>query len=69
VKLLWLAFAALLGRVVLADLARRSAVDIQIRTRRRHLHVARDGEVGVMRTPLHYRVRPRALRVIVPKGA
>lgn len=66
-KLLWLAFLALLGRVDPVDLARRSAQQIQIRTWRRHLHVARDGEVGLMRTPLHYRVRPGALRVLVPK--
>ena len=31
------------------------------------LPVATDGEVNVMTTPLHYRVRPGALKVIVPK--
>jgi diacylglycerol kinase family enzyme len=64
---LWLALGALLGWVDPADLARRSAKEVQIRTRRRHLHVARDGEVCVMPTPLYYRIRPRALRVLVPK--
>jgi diacylglycerol kinase family enzyme len=29
--------------------------------------VATDGEVTVMTTPLHFRVRPGALKVIVPK--
>jgi YegS/Rv2252/BmrU family lipid kinase len=33
---------------------------------RHHLRVALDGEVVSMRAPLHYRVRPLALRVIVP---
>ena len=33
---------------------------------RRSLRVALDGEVVVMTAPLHYRVRPMALRVIVP---
>lgn len=32
----------------------------------RRLRVATDGEVNVMRTPLHYRIRPGALRVMVP---
>jgi diacylglycerol kinase family enzyme len=40
---------------------------IWIETRRRRLHVATDGEVTIMTTPLHYRVRPRALRVLVPR--
>jgi diacylglycerol kinase family enzyme len=30
------------------------------------LPVATDGEVTVMHTPLEYRIRPRALRVIGP---
>ena len=40
---------------------------IWIETRRSRLHVATDGEVTIMSTPLHYRVRPGALRVVVPK--
>ena len=42
--------------------------ELWIETRRRRLRVATDGEVTVMQTPLHYRVRPRALSVIVPGG-
>jgi diacylglycerol kinase family enzyme len=34
--------------------------------RRRPLHVALDGEVRKMAAPLHYRVRAKALRVVVP---
>lgn len=39
--------------------------EIWIETRRHRLRVATDGEVTVMKTPLHYRVRPGALRVLV----
>jgi len=31
------------------------------------INVSTDGEVSIMNTPLHYRIRPHALRVIVPK--
>lgn len=41
--------------------------EIWIETRRPRLRVATDGEVTIMETPLHYRVRPGALRVLVPK--
>lgn len=41
---------------------------ITIQTRRRKLHVAFDGEVREMSTPLHYRTLPKALKVIVPAG-
>jgi diacylglycerol kinase family enzyme len=29
--------------------------------------VALDGEVRIMKTPLHYQIRPGALRVVVPQ--
>lgn len=38
----------------------------EISSRRRHLLVACDGEVEVMRAPLRYAIRPRALRVFAP---
>lgn len=43
--------------------------EVFIETRRRHkrLRVATDGEVTIMTSPLHYRVRPGALRVLVPR--
>lgn len=44
--------------------------EIWIETRRpKRLRVATDGEVTVMTTPLHYRVRPGALRVLVPENS
>jgi diacylglycerol kinase family enzyme len=42
------------------------ASEMEIATHHRHLRVATDGEVNVMKTPLRYRVRPGALTVIVP---
>jgi YegS/Rv2252/BmrU family lipid kinase len=41
--------------------------EIWIETRHARLRVATDGEVMVMRTPLHYRARPGVLRVLVPQ--
>jgi diacylglycerol kinase family enzyme len=42
------------------------ASDVWVEPRRRALRIALDGEVFYLRGPLHYRVRPAALRVIVP---
>jgi diacylglycerol kinase family enzyme len=42
--------------------------EVFVETRRRRLRVATDGEVTVMHTPLHYRVLPGALRVLVPRA-
>lgn len=47
------------------DIVRAAEMDIE--TRRKHLRVATDGEVTVMRPPLRYRVRPGALQVVVPR--
>ncbi|HEV2915808.1 MAG TPA: diacylglycerol kinase family protein [Pyrinomonadaceae bacterium] len=41
--------------------------EVWIETRRRRLRVATDGEVTIMTTPLHYRVLPGALSVLVPR--
>jgi YegS/Rv2252/BmrU family lipid kinase len=40
--------------------------EVAVETRRRRLQVALDGEVVTLESPLHYRVRPTALRVHVP---
>ena len=40
--------------------------EVTIGAWRRHLPVALDGEIALLRTPLRYRVRPGALRVCVP---
>jgi diacylglycerol kinase family enzyme len=39
-----------------------------IHSRHHGLKISLDGEVIVLRPPLHYRTRPRALRVMVPAG-
>lgn len=41
---------------------------VSIHTRRTRMHVAFDGEVAVVETPLRYKILPMALRVIVPKA-
>jgi len=43
--------------------------ELWIRKRHRRARVALDGEVTVMNPPLHYRIRPLALRVLVPAPA
>jgi len=40
--------------------------EIWIGTKHKRLRVALDGEVAIMEPPLHYRVRPGALRVLAP---
>jgi diacylglycerol kinase family enzyme len=60
---------ALLGRVRQdRDFAAMTAAEIKVESPLSMLAVALDGEVALMRTPLHYRARPGALRVIVPAG-
>ncbi len=69
--LLVLAIRALLGRLEAErDFTRVSleSVEISVR-RRRRVRVALDGESLVFRPPLRYRIRPCALRVIVPDPA
>jgi diacylglycerol kinase family enzyme len=67
--LLRLAIRALFHRLDQAqDFDSLRATHVTVQTPQRLLHVATDGEVIVMRTPLEYRIRPGALRVIVPAG-
>ena len=65
--LLRLAFSALFHRLRQAsdfDIVRCENATVE--TRRRRLMVATDGEVVAMQTPLRYRIRPGALRVMAP---
>jgi len=69
-SLLRLAARALVWRLSEADgVEIFRAEDIFIEGDDQRLHVAMDGEVVPLRTPLHYRVRRRALRVARPKQA
>lgn len=64
-----LALRALLGRLRdEKDFLALLTDEAKIKTRHRRLRVAFDGEIDVVEVPLHYRVRPGALRVIVPTG-
>jgi YegS/Rv2252/BmrU family lipid kinase len=62
-----LLFHTLFGRLrQWKDFEEVNTKSITIQTRRKKLHVALDGEVLSMATPLKYRVLPKALNVIVP---
>ncbi len=68
-RLLLLALRALFGRLRAAeDFDSLCAREVWIETRRARLRVATDGEINIMQTPLHYRVRPGALSVLVPQA-
>jgi diacylglycerol kinase family enzyme len=58
------AFLGMVRRSADFDFVR--AKEIKIETRRKATHVSTDGEVSLMVPPLLYRIRPLALRVIVP---
>jgi diacylglycerol kinase family enzyme len=67
-KLIHLSLLALLGRLRQAqDFDSFVVVEAWIETRRRWVKVSLDGEVARLETPLHYRTRSAALRVIVPE--
>jgi diacylglycerol kinase family enzyme len=51
------------------DFDTASASSFQVETHYERLHVANDGELCHMRSPLHYRVIPAALSVVVPRPA
>lgn len=58
---------AVLGRLQHgADFDFVSTEEMKIETRKKRVHVSTDGEVSTFIPPLLYRIRPLALRVIVP---
>lgn len=62
-----LAFRALIGRLrVDSDFLEVCTSEIWIDTKHRRVRVALDGEVTILTPPLHYRVLPQSLRVMVP---
>ncbi len=69
-KLITLALRAVIGGLRNdKDFLELHSDEVKIATRHKRLRVAFDGEIEVMKPPLEYRVRARALRVIVPKDA
>lgn len=49
------------------DFEEVSVEEITFETRRKQILVAFDGEVETLAAPLHYKIHPKALRVIVPQ--
>jgi diacylglycerol kinase family enzyme len=67
IGLVRLAIRALLGRLRdEKDFLAMSAQEVTVATKSTRARVAIDGEVGVERTPLQYRIRTRSLTVVVP---
>jgi diacylglycerol kinase family enzyme len=63
----WMVWRMSFGRINEArDLDRFDLTDAEVSARAIQISVALDGEVSFMHTPLHYRSRAQALRVIVP---
>ena len=61
-------FKTLLGRMQdLPELEKRWTRQVKIDARHGHVKLAMDGEVVTLETPLHFRIRRHALRVIRPK--
>jgi diacylglycerol kinase family enzyme len=67
--LLWLACRSILGSLDQRDLRIVKGRTAEISARRHWLLVAADGEIKPMRSPLQYRIRPGALRVLAPAPA
>jgi diacylglycerol kinase family enzyme len=65
--LIQLALRALVGGLRQErDFLALTANDIWVGTKRKGVQVALDGEVTIMEPPLHFRIRPGALRVLAP---
>src|SRR6266851_1986473 len=64
----WLLLRAAFGRLDQArDFEQHRLESVTIHSRHRRLTIALDGEILRLRTPLRYRIRPGALRVLVPQ--
>ena len=61
-----IALSTLVGRATDQELNAFEVNEIWVQPGTPRVNVSTDGEVSVMDAPLHYRVRPQALRVIVP---
>jgi diacylglycerol kinase family enzyme len=62
-----LAFHALINRLHQADeFIFHPLNELWIESRKKRVHVALDGEVLTLESPLHYKIKPRCLKVIVP---
>jgi diacylglycerol kinase family enzyme len=68
VRLLGVVARAFLGRMPASGLTCAWGAEVVVDVPRRHVWVAMDGEVRRVRTPLVYRLQPRALQVLAPPG-
>jgi diacylglycerol kinase family enzyme len=69
-RLLMLALRALFGKLhQTTDFEAITVESLTVESRHRRLHVATDGEVNLLDTPLEYEIRARALKVLVPAPA
>jgi YegS/Rv2252/BmrU family lipid kinase len=67
--LLWLGIRSLFGIGSHArDFDAFEAVDFHVEAQGKRIEVATDGEVMNMESPVRYRIRPKALRVMAPRG-
>jgi diacylglycerol kinase family enzyme len=67
-RTLWLLLRASLGLWKGdPDLEARELEKVTIHSKNKRLRVANDGELLTLETPLQYRIRPKALTVLVPK--
>jgi len=64
---LGVAVRTLLGRASDQELNAFDAEELWVEPATRRINVSTDGEVSIMDTPLHYRIRPQVLRLIVPE--
>jgi diacylglycerol kinase family enzyme len=62
--LLWVAVRCVAGVVDQRDLRTVATPAVEVSSRRKRLLVALDGEIQSMQTPLNYRIRPAAIRVL-----
>ena len=65
-NLIGMAFRAFTGRVTDQELNAFEVEEIWVQPATPRINVSTDGEVSVMEAPLHYRIRSRALNVVVP---
>jgi diacylglycerol kinase family enzyme len=68
-KLAALTAFALVGRLRKGDLVAFEAAEVVVAVERKHQKVSHDGEVSSLESPLKYKCRAKALRVIVPPSA
>jgi diacylglycerol kinase family enzyme len=69
-SLLRLAWSALRGELNQeSDFTFHLVESVELSMKRKHTDVSLDGEVKRLSTPLHYRIHPRYLRVVIPPKA